>query len=107
MKCLSNAFLMLYGCFLIVNRSQATESVSFGRRLYLEGHVETDPLLDLPQPQDLLHLRYRMRLHGLPVLVVHHGRLLPPEKRAQIARLRPADGERVGDQQAKGGGVRR
>lgn len=54
----------------------------------MESYVETNPLLDLPQPQDLLHLRHQLRLPHLPVLVVHDGWLLQTEKPPQVARVR-------------------
>ena len=63
--------------------------------------------MDLPQPQGLLLLRHHLRLPYLPVLVVQHRRLLQISQLGTLPSLRHLGRERVGIDQAQGGGVRR
>merc|ERR1712045_204004 len=63
-------------------RSQAAQGWLPGRRSDLESDMETDPLLGLPQPQNLLHCLHLLGLRRLLSHVDWHGRILQKTQRA-------------------------
>ena len=71
----------------------------------MEGDMENDPLMDLPQPQSLLQHLYLLGLRRLQHHVAQHDRLLPQTQRAQKLGLGDQQGERVGTYQAQGGRI--
>ena len=71
----------------------------------MEGDMENDPLMDLPQPQSLLQCLHLLGLRRLPGHVEQHGRLLPQKERAQKLAMGHLKGARVGADQAQGGRI--
>lgn len=71
----------------------------------MEGDMENDPLMDLPQPQNLLQYLYLLGLRRLQHHVAQHDRLLPQTQRAQKLGLGHQQGEGVGSDQAQGGRI--